>query len=99
MERTTINAISEEVALNRNNKLDPSGLLASLIEEVGEVAKAITKEPYQCVYEEAKQVAAIALRLMEECDPSLHIVRACNNADPCCDASQRLQDPTKEYKW
>jgi phosphoribosyl-ATP pyrophosphohydrolase len=61
----------------RARKLFPgsSGLLAALIEEVGELARALMDESDDEVWTEATQVAAMALRLAVEGDPSLDAVR------------------------
>lgn len=80
----TLTDISIEVVAARIQFPDTAGLMTALTEEVGEVAKAILDEPWANVYHEAKQVAAMAIRLMEECDPSLHRVRISRGQDVCC---------------
>lgn len=45
--------------------------MTALTEEVGELAKALLDESDQRVYEEAVQVAVMALRVATEGDPSL----------------------------
>lgn len=49
--------------------------LAALMEEVGEVAKAIMEESDQHVWDEAVQVAAVAMRVAQEGDPAHSHVR------------------------
>ena len=80
----TLTDIYDEVVSARAKFPSRAGLLCALTEEVGEVAKALMDEPYENVYNEAKQVAAMAIRLMEECDPTLHGVRKARGAGPCC---------------
>ena len=57
---------------------DPSGNMAALMEEVGELAKAMLEEPQENVWIEAFQVAAMACRIACEGDPTLDSVRAIN---------------------
>lgn len=49
--------------------------MMALVEEVGELAKAMLDEPAQRVYREAVQVAAMAARLAIEGDSSVSEVR------------------------
>lgn len=49
----------------------PNPNLIALVEEVGEVAKALLDESPLRVKEEAIQVAAVALRIVLEGDPTL----------------------------
>ena len=63
---------------NRARKLfpQPDGLMTALVEEVGETAKAMLDEPWDSVRQECIQVAAMALRLAIDGDPTLDGVRA-----------------------
>lgn len=60
---------------------NPAGLLTALVEEVGEVAKAMLDESMDRVRKECIQVAAMALRLATEGDPTLDAVRAARFAE------------------
>lgn len=51
------------------------GVLAALMEEVGELAKAMMEETWDRVYKEAVQVAAMAARVACEGDPTMQKVR------------------------
>lgn len=62
-------------------KFPPAGNLVALIEEVGELAKALQEESPERVAEEAVQVAAMAARLALEMDPTLNGIRERLNAD------------------
>jgi len=44
---------------------------AALVEEVGEVSKALMYEPWNCVVNEAVQVAAMCVRLATEGDATM----------------------------
>ncbi len=68
--------IAEELA--RAKKLFPSsdGVMTALTEEVGELAKALLDEPWDRVRVEAVQVAAMAIRVALEGDPTLDGIRA-----------------------
>ena len=68
-EETTVCDIAEEVVAARKKFPGSEFLLAALMEEVGELARAfLQNEGQQRVYDEAKQVACVALRIMEEGD-------------------------------
>lgn len=54
---------------------DPYGTVLALTEEVGELAKALADEPAKNVWAEAVQVAAMAMRIAVEGDPSINIIR------------------------
>lgn len=65
----TITAIRYEVAAARAKFPDRAKLLAALTEEVGELAQALLqRKPTGSVIKEAVQVAAVAIRLIEEGD-------------------------------
>lgn len=91
---STIIDITNEVVSARSKFVSTDGLMTALTEEVGELAKAILDEPWANVYTEAKQVAAMAIRMMEECDPTLHIVRINRGCDVCCEDMARLMKPS-----
>lgn len=74
MNANTEYVISAE--LNKARRRFPSNrlMLAALVEEVGELSKALIDHSFnkgsaQEVYNEAVQVAAMAIRVMEEGDP------------------------------
>jgi len=60
---------------------DPSGLVVALMEEVGELARAMMSEPRENIRAEAVQVAALAIRIAIEGDPTLDGIREKNDAD------------------
>lgn len=67
--------VREEVGRARGLFPKPDGLMVALTEEVGELAKALLDEPWKRVEEEAVQVAAMALRVATEGDPTLSKLR------------------------
>lgn len=71
-----------EVGRARGLFPSPAGLLAALTEEVGELAKAILDESPERVRAEAIQVAAVALRIAAEGDPSLDPLRSAKGLEP-----------------
>lgn len=67
----TVIAISKEVFRARTKFPGNRLLLAALTEEVGELAKAMLQDrPREEVVREAVQVAAVAIRIIEEGDAS-----------------------------
>jgi hypothetical protein len=66
-----------EAELKRARKLFPgnNATCAAMIEEVGEVAKALMYEPWDCLIAEAVQVAAMAQRLATEGDATMYAFR------------------------
>jgi hypothetical protein len=70
----TLETISTELAHARHKFPMPNPTFVALAEEVGELAQALLKcKPVDCqkataVYDEAKQVAVMAIRIMEEGD-------------------------------
>lgn len=58
------------------------GRLAALVEEVGELSRALMEEPIGRVIEEAVQVAAMAWRIADEGDVSLKKIRRDNGQSP-----------------
>jgi hypothetical protein len=92
--KDTLMAIGDEVCRARMEFPQTDGLMTALTEEVGELAKALLDEPWENVIAEAKQVAAMAIRMMEECDPSLHLVRIKRGQDDCCLTLVALRETT-----
>ncbi len=70
-----------EVKLAQEKFPDPCGNMTALVEEVGELAKALMEEPKENVYKEAIQVAAMACRIATEGDPTLDAIRLKRGAD------------------
>ncbi len=67
----TLSDINVEVSKARTKFPGNKMLLAALTEEVGELAKAmLQKRPQDEVTKEAVQVAAVAIRIIEEGDAS-----------------------------
>lgn len=65
----TLNDISDEVIAARQKFPGSHHTLAALTEEVGELAQALLQEKsWDEIYAEAKQVACVAIRMMEEGD-------------------------------
>lgn len=67
--------VSSEVKRAREKFPNPAGLMTALTEEVGELAKACLDEDMLSIHDEAMQVAAMAVRMATEGDPSLNVVR------------------------
>jgi len=66
---STVEDIAEEVCRARTKFPDNRHLLAALMEEVGELAQAILqKKPLEEQRKEARQVACVAIRILEEGD-------------------------------
>jgi NTP pyrophosphatase (non-canonical NTP hydrolase) len=65
----TLDAVSEEVRRARKKFPGRAKLLAALIEEVGELAKAmLQRKSLEDVEKEAVQIACVAIRIIEEGD-------------------------------
>lgn len=65
----TLDDVAVEILRARIKHPGNAHLLAALMEEVGELAKAyLEKEEFPRIYSEAKQVACVAMRIMEESD-------------------------------
>lgn len=60
----------------------PNACMCALTEEVGELAKALMDEPSANVRAEAIQVAAMAVRVALEGDPTIDFVRERRCAGP-----------------
>lgn len=90
LDKTIIDIVTEVVCARAKFK-SPSGLMTALTEEVGELAKAMLDESWDDVVAEARQVAAMSIRIAEECDPTLHIVRINRGCKDCgCGQVQNL---------
>ena len=74
-DRKFLEQVLAEVESARARFPNPYGVMTALVEEVGETAKALMDEPWQRVRAEAIQVAAMALRIATEGDPSLRPLR------------------------
>ena len=77
-----IEDVAKEVMRAQAKFPDSYGAMCALTEEVGELAKAAMDEPYDHVYREAVQVAAMAARIACEGDPSLDCIRKNRKAGP-----------------
>ena len=71
-----------EVNRARKKFPKPDGLFRALTEETGELAKAFADEPGLAVMQEAVQVAATAMRIALEGDPTLDFEREENELSP-----------------
>lgn len=70
MKKETLKLITEEL-INAREKFPSSSLcMIALMEEVGDLAKAILSESRMSIKIEAVQVAVMAIRVLEEGDPS-----------------------------
>lgn len=69
MKLDTFHQINKELVRAREKFPDNKYLLTALVEEVGEVAKAFLEKKPDEVISEAIQVAAVAIRILEENDP------------------------------
>lgn len=63
--------IVDEVIRARSMFPQPNALLAALMEEVGELAEALLEKDTDEIRKEAVQVAAMAIRIATEGDPTL----------------------------
>lgn len=70
-----LEAVWDEVRRARAKFTSSSGAMCALTEEVGELAKAVLDEPWANVRAEAVQVAAMALRVALDGDPTLYPIR------------------------
>lgn len=71
-----VSAVVRELRSARERFPEPDGVMTALVEEVGEVARALLDESRACVFAEAVQVAAMACRVAVEGDPTLNDRRA-----------------------
>ena len=77
LEPLTHDALDAEVMLARRKFPGNRFLLAALLEECGELAKAmLQKKPRDVIEREAIQVACVALRICEELDASFADITA-----------------------
>lgn len=75
-----LSEVAAEVDRARAKFPSPAGSMVALMEEVGELARAMLDEPDARVRAEAVQVAAMAMRVAEEGDPTLDDLRAVRGA-------------------
>lgn len=73
--------VPRELDLARRLFPAPNAMLAALVEEVGEIAKAMMYEPWSHVVSECLQVATMAQRLAVEGDQTMRIFRFANGND------------------
>ena len=66
-----IDAVLEELARARSKFPMPNRNFTALVEEVGELAKAHLEEGPEEIWNEAVQVAVMAMRVATEGDPSI----------------------------
>ena len=76
-----LQCVRDEVAFARKKFPENDSNYAALVEEVGELAKALMEESSTRIHEEAVQVASAALRVATEGDPSFKALRKKNGAD------------------
>lgn len=67
--------VRDEVERSRDKYPSPEALAVGLMAEVGELAEALICKDHKSVWTEAAQVAAMALRIAVEGDPTLDEVR------------------------
>jgi len=73
-DETSLAAIDAELVRARLKHPGRKHLLAALVEEVGELAQAILQQkPKSAIDKEAAQVAAVAVRIMEEGDAAFDV--------------------------
>ena len=77
-----LDEIGYEVGRARRKFPSPEASMCALTEEVGELAKALLDESHERVIEEAIQVAAMAVRVATEGDPTLNPYRVSRGLDP-----------------
>jgi len=82
IEQRFMSMVLGELAASRIKFPESEGKIAAMAEEVGELAKAMAEQSTQRVWEEAVQVASLALRIALEGDSSLDGVRARRGAEP-----------------
>ena len=70
-----VNAVKKELARARSLFQGSDANNAALVEEVGELSKALMYEPWNCVFAEAVQVAVMAQRLAVEGDGTMREFR------------------------
>lgn len=77
-----LRSIGSEVERAQIKFPDPNCSMTALVEEVGELAKALLQEPAAAVRVEAVHVAAMAIRIAIEGDPSIEPLRSSRGLDP-----------------
>ena len=91
--------VAAEVRSARRKFPNPNLSFAALVEEVGEIAKALLSEDWKAVSAECVQAATMALRVAVEGDPSLSQFREASGLDyvgavqehPAVDLLRRLR--------
>lgn len=74
-DRDFVAAVKKELARARSLFQGSDASNAALVEEVGELSKALMYEPWHCVFAEAVQVAVMAQRLAVEGDGTMREFR------------------------
>ena len=77
----TLEAFRAELERAREKYPNPNATLAALVEEVGELARAVADESRERVRAEAIQVGAMALRIILDGDGTLREWRAARGLD------------------
>lgn len=81
IDKAFLDAVWLELGKARRKFPSPEASVVAAMEEAGEVAKAMLDESKERVYAECVQLAALALRIAVEGDPTLDAYRARTNAD------------------
>lgn len=74
--------IAAELERARTKFPGANATFAALVEEVGELGKALMEEPRSAVRKEAVQVAVMAIRVVLDGDQTFDAWRAAQNLDP-----------------
>jgi NTP pyrophosphatase (non-canonical NTP hydrolase) len=82
-----VEEIDAELAKARKKFPSPEASMCALTEEVGELAKAMLDESRERVRKEAIQVIAMAVRIIQEGDPTLDGYRAKRGQKPLAKAT------------
>lgn len=77
-----LNEIIVELERARTKFPGANATFAALVEEVGELGKALMEEPRSAVRKEAVQVAVMAIRVVLDGDQTMDAWRAAQNLDP-----------------
>lgn len=80
-EHTFVDDVLGELRRARGKFPSSNASMTALVEEVGELARAMLSESPHAIYQEAVQVAAMAMRVALEGDPTLDTYRKRQNAD------------------
>src|SRR3569833_734824 len=73
--RVTYEASRDEVKNGRDRYPAPDGVVCALAEHSGKVAQSMLEQPWHMVQRVAMEVIAFAVRLIEEGDPALDLLR------------------------